>query len=215
MSEHIVVYNALDIKEALGIVDKYSITYGVLSGDVELPNAMLMKRDDVETNFNYIQPIPNACIVTIKDNEVHYLTHIRSNGKESRLKNKRSIYFGGHVDKEDIEKSSTGYIVECLVRELEEELNINDKHIYEQIIDNVCKGCIYYIYSSIDDVSKVHICLGMFLEVDEDLPTMSAETGRLEWVKLMDLIKEHETGEYPLDTWSEIMVKNLQLTQGV
>ena len=210
MSEKILAYDALELKTALGIDDRYPVYFSVLDNDVDLPTPNVYERDQIESDTTKIQPIPVICGIRSTETGVEILSHIRENSGDTRLIDKCSIYFGGHVDEQDNGEDGQ-YLKNCLLRELKEELNVVDPIVREKLSSMVDNQACAVLYSNVDDVSKVHVGFVYFISLDSVTVKETDESGHLTWMTIEDLIKSHSSGKISLDTWSEIIVKNLQL----
>lgn len=181
--------------------------------------AYMAPRGSVETDTRLLQPIPYGCIV---DDDNRVLTYRRtSHGGETRLENKYSIGFGGHVNITDVrmylskmnidedgliepvqDTLLNGPLAECVRRELKEELGL--EKCYARIdIDEA-------IYDPSEDVSAVHIGVPYIIHLEDvsEIKKNENTIDELEW----HTIDELNTPEWQnkLEGWSNILVGRLK-----
>lgn len=162
-------------------------------------NYSVMRRGDAEENPEYKQPIPY--VVVRKGNEIFLYKRLASGG-EARLHDKLSIGVGGHMNISEHTTSFKKTLSENLLRELEEELNIESE---EQEFTT-----IGLINDDNDDVGRVHIGLLVVLDLDEDATVSVRETDQLqgEWMNIEDILKGDIYDR--LEPWSQFTVDVLK-----
>lgn len=153
------------------------------------------KENNAEINTDYKQPIPYA---VIRRGEEIYMYERLSGGGEGRLHNKLSLGAGGHMNP-IAENISFGETLSVnLSRELEEELDIEDKKMKLTPIG--------LINDDSEEVSKVHIGVLTMIDVAVGTEVSVRETEQLDgsWILIEDL-KNPEVYNR-LETWSQIVV---------
>ncbi|HRV02174.1 MAG TPA: NUDIX domain-containing protein [Mesotoga sp.] len=155
--------------------------------DTILAYRTLARRGDVEENPSFLQVIPYATIYTKENGEYLFLAYKRSSkGNEKRLRNEKSIGFGGHMNDRD------NCAITCLERELKEELSIDlMPHNLE------FSGVIYTPYV---DVSKVHVGLHYmyYIHPEKDV-SISEEIESIELLNYKELLEIRSN----LELWSK------------
>lgn len=158
-------------------------------------------RYNAEINYNAKQLIP---YVVLKQDGKLYVTK-RLQG-DSRLVGSSSVAVGGHVDNIDIANSNgkeffDTLVKNCIARELQEELNGLEDLDLTNYRDYM--KCTFIDEGS--DVSKVHVCLLVVIELDKDKNISIKETDKLdgEWVSMNDIDVDS------LEGWSRIAYKIL------
>lgn len=175
-----------------------------------------VSRSEAETSDTLLQVIP-YCILCQKDPETNFpyeklLVYKRAkSGSETRLHDKWSVGFGGHINPEDTELCmlrgkfiAGGAAKECLRRELTEELaNLNPKTVVgnTQII----------LHDTSTEVSSVHLGWVFYIAVDEEVAEsiQSNESGitDLQWVSITEL--NSDTWKPKLESWAKLIVEKL------
>ena len=155
-------------------------------------------RFDVENNTEIRQIIPY--VVVTNGDKVFRTTRIAG---DERLVGKQSIGIGGHIDSADvqmIEKNRidvAAAIDNCIVRELNEEINMN------------WDGCVMNKHESFvddsDDVSKVHLCLLYTCDTMDDVTVKETEKLEGSFVTVEELYADFDK----LENWSQIALKML------
>lgn len=154
--------------------------------------------ENAELNTNYKQPIPY--IVVKQGDKIFSYTRL-SGGGESRLHDKISLGFGGHINPlEENYYSFETVLKENTERELHEELDI--KGDYDLNI-------IGLINDDLDEVGKVHIGILGVLELHKNGEVSIKETDQLEgkWITIEELKQEDNYNK--LENWSKIVVDTL------
>lgn len=176
---------------------------------VLLLDTTLESRPECETNTSLVQLLPY--IVLIDPNTDRILSYRRGKASgEDRLKNKCSIGFGGHIEEvspslrlDDRQKMLSF----SALRELNEELGLEFSYKnYLKIKSIFEEDKVEIFYSYTDEVSKVHLCLLIKMEVfPEELTKLEADIiCEPEWLTIKELKHKHNTGERSLEGWSEI-----------
>jgi len=141
--------NVLDVAGASGVIELFS------SSGVFAP------RDAVEADLEKVQALP---VVVIR-NRSGQILQLKRREKESKnsLHEKIVIWAGGHVRKEDSANGKT--LLQCAVRELQEELRLRVEHddlkligaVYDSSPGNVSKhvAIVYEWHATSDDVDVV------------------------------------------------------------
>jgi len=148
------------------------------------------RRGDVENDPSWKQLIPY--IILTSNGKVYGYSRGKGQG-ETRLHNKYSIGFGGHINETD----SVQRVLDALYRELSEELS------WEGSIEPQCVGLLY---DDSNSVGQVH--LGVVFTVD-----MSGKSIKPNEPDILNLTLE--TSDYwrinwdSLESWSQICLVNL------
>lgn len=152
------------------------------------------KENNAEINLDLLQPIPYAVIR--RKNELFVYERL-SGGGEARLHNKLSLGAGGHMNPEEMTVFDEILKVN-LERELEEELDIEDK--------NMEITPVGLINDDSDEVNKVHIGILLMIDVAEDSEVTVRETDQLRgfWASIDEL--RQPKIYVRLETWSKIVV---------
>lgn len=168
-----------------------------------LANFEYMQRGVAEVNFDYKQPIPYG---VVRDRETGKIFLYKrggstSNAGDARLHSKISIGVGGHIEKTDA--VTQNLMVDCLLREIEEEMGIKKENIKNiQLLGG--------INDDGNEVGKVHF--GMCYIVDIEGQDFSLDDGELEkwsFLSLEEIREMCQSGEYDVETWTSILVPNL------
>lgn len=166
-----------------------------------------LPRPYVETNENFLQVIPYAVIHSDVDVSHRILTYQRNSKQgESRLHNKYSIGFGGHIDLfEDaeqllLENDPLSLYKQAVARELKEELGI-DVRPHDCTLGRL-------IYNDTDEVGRVHlgISVRVFVHPSEIRSEKFEDTlSDVSWKTIDQLasMREH------LEAWSQIALLDL------
>lgn len=155
-------------------------------------------RFDVENDTNIRQIIPY--VVVTNGDKVFRTTRIAG---DERLIGKQSIGIGGHIDSADVQMIErnridvAAAIDNCIVRELNEEINMN------------WDGCVMHDHGSFvddsDDVSKVHLCLLYTCDTVDDVTVKETEKLEGSFVTVEELYADFDK----LENWSQIALKML------
>lgn len=173
-----------------------------------LKNIKFGLRDNVESNTEFLQPIPVAIISNRKKDKVLVIKKNKNAvSPNSPEKDKILLYIGGHSRYEDMtEVTSQDFLAICrstLKREVKEEIGIS-------IALNEIEP--FFIYSEDNDKSKKHLAVCFFVMVDEDgiklrldsqelvLNKGKSKSGR--FLDIKEVLKEAE-----LERWSRIILK--------
>ncbi|MFJ8247239.1 hypothetical protein [Peribacillus asahii] len=153
------------------------------------------KTKNAELNFAFKQPIP---YIIIKRGDQFFVTERLEGGGESRLHGKLSMGAGGHMNPLEKDYYSIDKIIAINTeRELEEELDIQGEY-------NL--NIIGLINDDSEDVSRVHIGILGFLELEEGGEVAVRETDQLagKWYTI-DELREPSTYNR-LENWGKIVV---------
>lgn len=192
-----------------GFVDMLSIYKG---GDATIPfnsnDAWFAPRQHLESDENFRQVIPY--ILVEKSGKILVYERTQSGG-ESRLHNKTSVGFGGHVDIGDVSYDVSydedgdsvdmgATIANAALREITEELRVDDK------IDNFF---VYGVIMKDDDlVDKVHIGLVLILKIGMgSVLSNESQIDIIGFKEVDDILKYH--GD-TLEGWSKTILENIQ-----
>lgn len=175
----------------------------------------LLNRPECETMYDYLHLIPYITVVDKNSGEIFVYSRGKAGG-ESRLHGNCSIGLGGHMEEALTETYTIkDAIVECIVRELEEEVGLKPtleaKQTYRH---NLETNNFNIIYDPSNDVGKVHLGLTMFVVVDRE-EFGEVEHGVIErgqWMKTEDLINASENMEVALENWSLIVLEVVKHT---
>jgi predicted NUDIX family phosphoesterase len=153
-------------------------------------------RGAMEQDPSFKQLIPYVLLECQIDSQPHLFCYTRGSGQgEARLHAKRSVGIGGHISREDADKSDpyrTG-----MQRELEEEVVMSNPNTEE---------LVGLIYDPSTDVGQVH--LGIVHRLRFEGPTVHArETDLVDagFQPIAKLLTEIERFE----TWSQLCLKSL------
>jgi predicted NUDIX family phosphoesterase len=154
-----------------------------------LNHNIFLNREYAETDFTSRQIIPYA-ILSYED-EIFVLKRTTKQS-EVRLHNKLSIGIGGHINPID-NANSKDVILECLQREIKEEITI---------VDNYNTSFIGVIMDNTTEVSKVHIGIAFELKLSSrDVKVFETDKMEGEWLNKDEILKSREY----LETWSQIV----------
>ena len=133
-----------------------------------LPGGHFTDRDTAETNEDLKQIIPYVTIQRADDDK--YLAYKRSKkAGETRLHDKWSVGFGGHVNPEDLPEAPKNEMsfLYAIERELTEELKWENDRV-DQFVISMEK----IIYDDSDALGRVHLGLnfGMLLQEGASMP---------------------------------------------
>lgn len=110
-----------------------------------------LRRDDAEKNFDYKQIIPYTIVRDVEHSNVLAYRRTTSQG-ESRLHDKWSIGFGGHLNPEDVHhrdgKMQCNYVWAGAVRELNEEVYVPGL---------ISMHHIGFVNDDVNEVGEVHL----------------------------------------------------------
>lgn len=170
----------------------------------------VQRRGDMETNKNFVQPIPYCVIAKEDTDEVFAYTRLQGSG-ESRLHGKTSIGAGGHMNIEDEEYWNFEHLLALgLARELEEEVIIRDSkgkeitNMYPLTKQLNVKGIIY---SQDNEVDSVHLGVVTVL----NLPTgYSVDVRETESLKGSFQSYEEVKNNENLESWTKIIIDKLK-----
>lgn len=167
-------------------------------------NYEYMQRGQAEVNFDYKQPIPYGVVQELSTWKIFLYKRggAGSNAGDTRLHSKISIGVGGHIEKTD--KVSENLMIDCLLREIEEEMGIK-----KEAVQGV--ELLGGINDDGNEVGKVHF--GMCYLVQVDNLEFALEDGELEsgsFVSLDQIWDMIASGEYDVETWTQILYEPLK-----
>ncbi|TSB48391.1 hypothetical protein [Alkalicoccobacillus porphyridii] len=154
-----------------------------------------MRRGDAEEDPSFKQPIP---YVVIRRGSEFFAYERLAGGGESRLHNKLSLGFGGHMN--HIEADSFDDVLRINTdRELNEELHLAEA-------DKVSIQTIGLINDDESEVGRVHIGILSVLDVTEGAEVKVKETEQIAgyWMSL-DQLKAKDKYDR-METWSQFVV---------
>ncbi|MGV6840872.1 hypothetical protein ACH34J_00610 [Bacillus velezensis] len=181
---------------------------GVNSEDERIVNIMAqieahffeIRRGDAEEDPRFKQPIPY--VVIRRDDEVFVYERLAGGG-ESRLHNKLSLGFGGHMNPMEGAAAFSEVLKQNTDRELAEELYIRE----EDKLNIVTLGLIN---DDENDVGKVHIGILSALQLASAAQVEVKEKDQIagRWMKLSELKEENVYQR--LEAWSQFVADILQ-----
>ncbi|MDU0812733.1 hypothetical protein [Bacillus siamensis] len=159
-----------------------------------------IRRGDAEEDPRFKQPIPY--VVIRRDDEVFVYERLAGGG-ESRLHNKLSLGFGGHMNPMEGAASFAEVLKQNTDRELAEEL-----HILEKDKQNIVT--LGLINDDENSVGKVHIGILSALQLAPGAQVEVKEKEQIagRWMKVKEL-KEEDVYQR-LETWSQFVADILQ-----
>ncbi|OIK22095.1 hypothetical protein [Bacillus amyloliquefaciens] len=159
-----------------------------------------IRRGDAEEDPRFKQPIPY--VVIRRDDEVFVYERLAGGG-ESRLHNKLSLGFGGHMNPMEGAASFSEVLKENTDRELAEEL-----YIREEDKQNIVT--LGLINDDENNVGKVHIGILSALQLASGAQVEVKEKEQIagRWMKVSEL-KEQDVYQR-LETWSQFVADILQ-----
>ncbi|MDX8369171.1 hypothetical protein [Bacillus velezensis] len=159
-----------------------------------------IRRGDAEEDPRFKQPIPY--VVIRRDDEVFVYERLAGGG-ESRLHNKLSLGFGGHMNPMEGAASFLEVLKQNTDRELAEEL-----YIREEDKQNIVT--LGLINDDENDVGKVHIGILSALQLAPVAQVEVKEKDQIagRWMKLSEL--KEENVYHRLEAWSRFVADILQ-----
>jgi len=156
-------------------------------------NLSSKEREIAEYDSTFKQVIP---YLIIQHNDFFLLNKRSKKQSEKRLHEKLSLGIGGHINPID-SSGISDVIVQCLNRELNEEIDIDLVSSPE---------FLGYINDDVTDVGKVHLGL-VFKATSKSRIFYVRETEKMkcEWVDKSYLIQNYEK----IETWSQIVIDSL------
>ncbi len=172
--------------------------------------SFLEPRATCESDPTRLQILPYVTLNHIQDEgELYVYTYQRGGGSgEKRLMGDYSVGFGGHIEEAPTaEHSLKDVVIDCVLRELEEELNLKVSRFKVELALQHAK----IFLDTSNDVGKVHLALAISLQVDPK-ELGESEEGVVEKVKLeryadifADMMKP-ETTDRKFESWSRIVM---------
>ena len=196
MSEKVLVFPRSSLEE-LGVFQGFSkLAVHYIAGIFSRPTTFL-DRDAAEEDFDYKQIIPYT-ILTKNGNVFSYVRG--KSGGEARLKKKRSIGIGGHVNDGDGEKPDYGTVIKGQSRENLEEVSILGSYVTDHI---------GVINDDGNDVGKVHFGIVYRVELMSSsikvVDTAIAEPG---FVTIEEALEPTRFAEY--EPWSRYVLEAIR-----
>lgn len=187
-----------------------------------------LTRPSCENNFEYVQLIPYLILfyTTDEGETTKYLAYKRGeSGNESRLHNLYSIGLGGHIDtgikhKQQVVPygNSDSYVIwdllqQQITKELHEEIGLRPEILDEYPIDtcfDVTNVSAFYLDD--DDVSAVHLCVPIFLNIGPLVLEGKINNLTLEDDVIKDISANSKAAltRMELEPWSRIMLNYLR-----
>lgn len=176
-------------------IDKIKTIGDLKEVDLHFLNRSLVdNKDDITIGEQLPQLIPSIVIQVSGD---RYLSYAR-NGNETRLHGSRSITIGGHIDITDYEYSLRDTIITAANRELCEELGVKHYFEFSDFTD--------FIYTPVDNVSKVHFGLYTKLAFKDDSSFgLDEEIHDPKYLTKKELLRDIHMYE----AWSQHIIKEL------
>lgn len=187
------------------IQSKNIFSYDELMG--VLPDLNFDMRETVESNCNFLQPLPVAIITNSKRDKILAVKKSKTAvSPASPEKDKILLYVGGHSRDEDLtEAMSHDLLSLCrstLKREVKEEIGISIA------LNDITPFCIYV---SSDERSEKHLAVCFLVEIDEEGIKLRLDSQELKlkkgksksghFLNVDELIKENE-----LEEWSQLIL---------
>jgi predicted NUDIX family phosphoesterase len=166
-------------------------------------NYEFLVRGPLETNFDYKQPIPYGIVLNNK-NEIFVYKRggAGSNAGESRLHDKIAIGVGGHIERED--EASTSLLRDALIREVEEEIGIQETDIAEVFP-------IGYVNYEEDEVNQVHLGIGYIVKLSGgEISMTDGELAKGEFKTLSELKAMIASGDYDVEFWTQMLTPEIE-----
>ena len=189
-----------NIDRTTGFLDVGSLNFE----DLLLQNYEYMQRGIAETNFEYKQPIPYGVVRDTSTNKIFLYKRggSGSNAGDARLHSKISIWVGGHIEKDD--RVSDNIMVDCLRREIQEEMGIS-----EDLIQSV--SLIWGINDDSNEVGKVHFWLAYLVDVStQDFALEDGELEKGSFMSIEEIGTMIASWEYDVETWTKILFEPLK-----
>lgn len=164
--------------------------------DIILKNYEFMRRDLVEDNINYKQPISYFSIINEKLKQI-FVYKRSSEIDEPRLKDKFSIGLGGHIEKSD----SLSPLESSMIRELKQEVDLHN------LYDNINPKLMGYINYDSDSVGKVHFGVFYLIKTDSEIifpKDKEIERGTLLSIKKLEKLSDN------FEFWSQIVYPEIK-----
>lgn len=167
------------------------------------------RTEELENNFDVLQLIPVAYIMDTKGRVAYYQR--RSNHTEDRLSGLHTMWFGGHVEKQDGMGGSIADIMKAaLYREILEEATVEK----EEVVSMNFIG-----YFQLDDlpVNKVHAAFAFRVLVKDtamdrlaSFADKTPENIEPAFIGIFDSLTEFKESDLNWEPWAEFYIKNLQ-----
>lgn len=179
---------------------------------IKLPTKLVSRRV-CETDLNTIQIIPYITLRDAKTSDIFIYTRGEA-GDEKRLHGTCSIGLGGHVDTDLDYKAHPGkyallsHLASEAVRELKEEVGLEDETLFAQIYDALIMGNFIVLYNNTDSVGRVHVGVSITLSVDKEQLTHTEHDiiTKGAWMSNSEISTQSINGMIELERWSEIYI---------
>lgn len=172
-----------------------------MNNDKKLYN---MKRGDLENNPEFRHLIQYFLVIDKNTKEV--VVYKRQKPTETRLIDKYSIGWGGHIQLEDQESffDPLKSIDTLFLREMMEEIKISSNKTVSKNITVEYSNSVYVLQTN-DNVGSVHLGIVYFIYVDEiknSVESNEEENIIVDYIKLDELKKKIKNNELQLESWS-------------
>lgn len=184
---------------------KDSIQITAISRVIDLKKE-IVKRSIAETMEEYLQIIP---VVIFKNHDnIAFFTKLEVN-ENMRLHNKNMIWIGGHFRNDDyIENDFTISLINCLKREIREELNI----ALPERIELVSIVYDQTLVKSRQHMGFVFLCDGIEESLIKkiDRKRIHEKTGQGVFIEFMNVLdKQNEIKKMELEKWTVLMLNEM------
>jgi len=192
LEEYVLVFSASLLKE-LGYFQGLCFGFGKYI-DIIQSNCKFMKRENVETNYNYKQLIP---YVILDHNDKIFSYRRGALLSEERLLSNYSIGVGGHISVDDPNLFTTLY-EEGMNREIREEIYIDTEYV-----DNI----VALLNDDSNEVGKVHFGIIHIFRLNK--PEVRKKEKSINEPKFIT-IKELKKKINKYENWSKICINSIE-----
>ena len=173
----------------------------------------LQDRAICEKDFTRLQPLPY--ITVFNKTSKKFFTYLRGKGgDEGRLHDMLSIGLGGHIEDEPNDGMPLSTIIlNNINNELKEEANIILNSLEITDLHNAIINKDYkLIYTTFDEVARVHLCMWFCIELDEERLNKFEEGTILSprWFTFDEFEKMVEETGTELEYWTQLTYKMLK-----
>lgn len=185
-----------------------------MNNDKKLYN---MKRGDLENNPEFRHLIQYFLVIDKNTKEV--VVYKRQKPTETRLMDKYSIGWGGHIQLEDQESffDPLKSIDTLFLREMMEEIKISSNKTVSKNITVECSDSVYTLQTN-DNVGSVHLGIVYFIYVDEiknSVESNEEENIIVDYIKLEELKKKIKNNELQLESWSKAIQMSEEIPNSI